>query len=281
MNVVSSSRAPSKLPPVDAHIVAEDSGYEIVEGRLVAVPPAHEPHGERHSKVNALLEAFVTDAYNVACDMLTRVSETSDIAPDASVYPIARDPATGGRLLEVLAFQVIATERLAHAAEKAALLVARGVRRVFAIDVERHRALEWSPETAGWQVLADAGTIEDEAFVAALPIEALVHAVKADNAIATALLAKNNPVLAAARAKIREEGLERGREEGLERGREEGLAAARRSLFEILRSRALAVTLDQQARIEACRDVDVLGRWIIRAALAASADAVFDDDPPR
>jgi hypothetical protein len=45
------------LPPVDAPLVAEDCGYEIVDGRLVAVPPAHEPHGERHAKVLALLEA--------------------------------------------------------------------------------------------------------------------------------------------------------------------------------------------------------------------------------
>ena len=140
MTVVSSSRAPSRLPPVDAHIVAEGSGYEIIDGRLVAVPPAHEPHGERHSKLNALLEAFVGDAHNVACDMLTRVSEASDIAPDASVYPIARDPETGRRQLEVLAFQVVATETLARAAEKAALLAGRGVRRVFAVDVERPRA---------------------------------------------------------------------------------------------------------------------------------------------
>jgi Uma2 family endonuclease len=271
MTVVSSSRAPSRLPPVDAHIVAEGSGYEIIEGRLVAVPPAHEPHGERHSKLNALLEAFVGDAHNVACDMLTRVSEASDIAPDASVYPIARDPETGRRQLEVLAFQVVATETLARAAEKAALLAGRGVRRVFAVDVERQRALEWSSETGSWQVLPDAGTIEDEVFVAPLPVHALVKASKADNAIAAALLAKRNPVLLAAQAESRSEGLEEGRARGLEEG-------ARCGLLAVLHARGLPITAAEQARIEACRDLDALTRWTARAVHAASVDEVLGDD---
>jgi flagellar biosynthesis/type III secretory pathway protein FliH len=277
VSVVSSSRAGSRLPPVDAHIVAEDSGNESIEGRLVPVPPAHEPHGDRHSKVNALLEAFVGEDYNVACDMLTRVSETTDVAPDASVYPIARDPETGGRRLEVLALQVVATETLARAAEKAALLAARGVRRVFAVDVERQRALEWSHETGSWQVLPDAGAIEDEVFVAPLPVEALVRAAKADDAVAAALLAKRNPVIVAARAESRKEGFEQGLERGREQGREEARATARRTLVAILESLRLAPTPAQAARIQACNELDMLARWTTRAVHARSAAAVFDE----
>jgi hypothetical protein len=47
---------------------------------------------------------------------------------------------------EHLVFEVVSTESIGHAARKAAKLSARGVRRVFAIDVERSRALEWSAE---------------------------------------------------------------------------------------------------------------------------------------
>jgi len=34
------------------------NGFEIVGGELVAVSPAHEPHGSQHSKLSALLEAY-------------------------------------------------------------------------------------------------------------------------------------------------------------------------------------------------------------------------------
>jgi Uma2 family endonuclease len=210
----SSSDASRPLPAVDARLVAGESGYEIVDGRLVAVPPALEPHGERHSKLNALLEAFATPEYNVACDMLTRTSETTDIAPDASVYPVARDPATGGRLIEEMAFEIVSTQALRDAADKARRLADRGVRRVFAVDVPHQRVHEWSPDADGWRLLPDAGSIEDPALALPLPVEALVKAAKADDAMAAALLAKNNPVLAEAQERSRSEGREEGRQEG-------------------------------------------------------------------
>jgi hypothetical protein len=273
MKVASSSHAGSELPPVDARLVAPESGFEIIEGRVVAVPPAHEPHGERHSKVNALLEAFVKADYNVACDMLTRTSETSDVAPDASVYPMARDAATGGRQLELLAFQVVASETLAHAATKAGLLCERGVRRVFAVDVGRKRVLEWSRDTEGWRVLPDDAAIEDDVFVAPLPVDALVKAAKADDAMAMALLAKGNPVLLAAEARAQA----RGQHEGREEGREEGRAHARRAVLAVMHARGLVPMPAQRARIDSCLDLDHLERWTVRAARAATVEEVFED----
>jgi len=89
--------------------------------------------------------------------MLTRTSETTDLAPDVSVFPRARDPVTGGRQIEQLAFEVVSTESLGHAGRKAAKLLARGVRRVFAIDVERTRALEWSASLGTWSMLDPSG----------------------------------------------------------------------------------------------------------------------------
>src|SRR5690606_30910146 len=139
--------------------------------------------------------AYAARGYNVASDMLTRTSAKNDMAPDASVYPAARDPRTGGRQLEELAFEVVSTERLGHAATKARRLAERGVRRVFAIDVERKRALAWSRRTDGWEMLPVGGVIEDPALALPLPIQPLVEAVKADDAVARALLAKKNPVI--------------------------------------------------------------------------------------
>jgi hypothetical protein len=73
--------------------------------------------------------------------------------PDVSVYPDAPDPRTGGRQLEQLAFELASTQSLGHAGRKAAKLAGRGVRRVFAIDVERSRALEWSAALGAWREL--------------------------------------------------------------------------------------------------------------------------------
>jgi Uma2 family endonuclease len=265
-SVSTSSRAGSRLPPVDAHLMAADSGYEVIEGRLVPVAPADEPHGDRHSKVNALLEAFVTESYNVACDMLTRTSETSDVAPDASVYPIARDPDTGGRRLEVLAFQVVATETLTHAAKKAALPVERGVKRVFALDVARKRVLEWSRDTESRQLLPDRSAIEDEIFIAPLPVEVLVGAAKADDAMAAALLAKRNPVLVASEARARAEGHERACDQ------------VRAALLAFLETRGLDVTPEQRRRIDECRDLARFVEWSTRVSHAKTMLDVFEDD---
>jgi len=196
------------LPAVDARLVAPESRYEIEDGRVRYVAPADEPHATRHSKLSALLEAHVADDFDVACDMLTRTSQLEDMAPDASVFPLARDPETGGRQLEELAFEVASTESLADAGRKAHKLVARGVRRVFVFDVERRRAFEWSEQLMGWRMLEHDGVIEDRALAVPLPIEALVRAAKADDAMARALLGKHNPVLEAALA---ERGQSKGR----------------------------------------------------------------------
>jgi hypothetical protein len=70
------------------------------------------------------------------------------------------------------------------------------VRRVFAIDVKRSRVMEWSTETSGWRELDASGHIGDPALEVPLPIEAILHAAKADDAIARALLARHNPTCA-------------------------------------------------------------------------------------
>lgn len=61
-------------------------------------------------------------------------------------------------------------------------LADRGVARVFALDVNRRRALEWSRETSGWEILPFGAVIHDDAFVAPLPVHDLVRAAKADDA---------------------------------------------------------------------------------------------------
>jgi hypothetical protein len=171
------------------------------DGELLYVSPADPPHGERHLQLAALIEAHTE--FEAAADLLTRTSKVADIAPDVSVYPDAPHPETGGRQLEQLAFEIVSTQSLGRATVKAVKLTARGVRRVFAIDVERSRVLEWSTDRGTWHELDAAGHIEDAALDVPLPIEAMIHAAKADDAVARALVARHNSVIEAVRAEDR------------------------------------------------------------------------------
>jgi Uma2 family endonuclease len=284
--------AGGELPAADARLVAPESRYEIEDGRVRYVSPSDEPHGTRHSKISALLEAHASDDYEVASDMLTRTSEVDDIAPDASLFPRERDPATGGRKLEELAFEVVSTEALSDAGRKANKLLVRGVRRVFAIDVARQRALEWSREIGAWRTLDRDDAITDRALAADLPVEALVHAAKADDAVARALLTKRNPVLEAAHRSARAEGKAEGRAEGKAEGRAEGKAEGRaegkaegraegkaegkaESLLAVLAARELAVSPADRARILAEQDATRIDRWLVRALSCSSVADLF------
>jgi hypothetical protein len=249
------------LLPVDAHLAESETRYEVRHGELVHVSPAREPHAIRHSKIVALVEAHAAADFEVACDMLTRTSADNDFAPDVSIFPSAEDPITGGRQLEHLVFEVVATQSLGNAGEKAAELTARGVRRVFAIDVDRARALEWSATLGTWRMLEPTGHIADPALAVPLPTEVLVRAAKADDAMARALVAKDNPVIVQNRA------------EGYAEGEREGMA---RMLLGILDARQIPLDASQRARIRGA-DPDQLTRWSVRAAIYTTVAAIFDE----
>jgi len=256
--------ASSELPAVDEHLVASETRYEIEDGRVVYVPPALEPHATRHLKLGVLVDAHRADGYTTAVDMLTRTSRIDDIAPDVSLYPTARDPRTQGRQLEELAFEIASTESLAHAGGRAAKLVSRGVRRVFAIDVERARALEWAKELDQWSILDRRARIEDPALAIPIPVEAMIDAAVADDAVLRAWRAKRHPEFLEERAE--------GQREGRAEGQREGLASA---LLIVLADRGLAPTEDERRRISGEREVGRLERWLAAARSCADVAALL------
>jgi hypothetical protein len=212
----------------------------------------------RHSKLSALLEVHVGHSFEVASDMLTRLTERDDIAPDVSVFPAARDPETGGRQLEQLVFEVVSTQTLADVARKASKLTARGVRRIFAVDVERARAFEWSVDLGTWGLLAEGALIDDPALAVPLPVAALVQSAKVDDVLASALLAKRNAVIAAA--------LEQGRSEAKREGKAEGKAEA---LLAVLAVRGLSITEQERRRIVRA-EAELVDGWLLRAVTCRS-----------
>lgn len=241
-----------------------ETRFEVIDGEVVYVSPADPPHATLHSKLSAILEAFAADDYQVASDMLTRTSAKGDMAPDASVYPIAPDPVTGGRQLEELAFEIVSTQSLAAAGAKADALTRRGVRRVFALDVSRRRALEWSRKTKGWQILAPSDVIEDPALAVPLPVRELVSAAKGDDAVARALLAKQNPVLATA--------MDSARRDAKAEGTAEGKTSA---LLAVLAARGVPVSEEDARTIRATHDDRTIHRWLAIVSTCRTAEEML------
>ena len=285
------------LPAVDERLIMPEAGFEIVGGKLLAAPPADEPHGATHFDLAAILGAYVTPEFRGAVDMLTRTSKTSDHAPDASIYPRERDPETGGRKLEHLAFEIISEQARSVPAVRAKKYIARGVRRVFCIDVVKKVVLEWSPSRGDGEELPPRGTIEDACLVRPLPVRALVDAALVDDAVAQGLLAKKNRVIeealerahaqgtaagvaegkAAGIAEGKAAGIAEGKAAGVAEGKAAGIAEGKAAgvaegkaaaLLQVMALRGLVVGDEDRARVLACKDVAKLDRWLARAVAA-------------
>ena len=271
--------AGSGLPDVDDRLVEPETRHEMYDGELVEVSPADRPHASRHVQLAALMEAHTGRDFDVAADLLTRTSPVDDVAPDVSVYPDAPGLTTDHRQLEQLAFEIVSTQSLGNAGIKAAKLTARGVRRVFAIDVERSRALEWSAVLGTWRELDPAGHIEDPALEVPLPIDAIIHAAKADDAVARALVARHNPVIEAVRAEDRAASRAEGKIEGKIEGKTEGKIEGKiEALVAILTARDIALDSAARERILREHDPQRLDRWIARAAVSAVIAAVLTEE---
>ena len=250
------------LPAVDERLVAPGSGYEIIDGVVVPVPPALPPHATRQSKIASLLEAYTRPEYDVATDMLTRTSRIDDLAPDVSVFLREPDRVTGGRRLEELVVEIISTQTIANAATKAAKLSVRGVRRVFGIDLERNRMLEWSRDLGTWSIIDAAAHMVDPVLALPLPYAALLDAGRTDDAVARALLAKRNPLIVESHARVRIE------------TRIQTLIEA---ILAVVASRTVAISAAERALILAERDPARLARWLAAAGTCVDVTSLLDE----
>ncbi len=249
------------MPAVDERLVAPEAHAEIVDGIVYRTMGANPPHATQHAEVTHVFVGVLASGYTVAVDMLTRADEESDAAPDVSIFPSAPDEKTGGRQLEEIAFEVLDTERLAHATDKVEKFAKRGVRRLFAVKVASRKVYEWDHAHHDWTELDAAAEIVDRCFRVPLPVAALVDRVLANDTVARALLVARNRVIEGALA------------EREARGAQRGLAA---SVLRVLARRGVHVDAAMQARVLDCDDTATLEVWLDRAATAASALDVFD-----
>jgi Putative restriction endonuclease len=278
-----------RLPDVDDRLAPPETRIEYLDGKKIVTMPALRPHATRHSQVAVVASAHVAEGYEVAVDMLTRTSKTSDFAPDVSIFPSAPNPKTKGRQLEELAFEVASKQALKVPTDKARKLVARGVRRVFCVLLKKGRLLEWSRDVDGWATVPETSSLHDPCLVRPLPVAALLDAARADVEVAEALLVKQPlPIRRAlsereekghveGKAEGRREGKAEGRRKGKAEGRREGeLKAKAEAVLKVLAKRGLEVSPEVRASIEASRNPAELDRWFDRAFSVKAAAEVTE-----
>ncbi len=200
--------AAERFPPPDEHIAEPETDREMLDGRVIRVSPAAPPHADRQVAIGYVLNATAAPGYVASSELLTRVSEDSDFATDVCIRKAGKD-ADGHRFLEELSFEIKHTQSEGDLEKRARYLARRGVRRVFAVYVRvskhgnQERVIagpikEWSGDNNGrdgWRELADNAVIDDRCLHRPVKVRALLDAFEADNAVAHALLDKNNPVL--------------------------------------------------------------------------------------
>ena len=260
------------FPRVDDHLVVPElTRDEIIGGRRVVASPAHPPHALQQTRLDYVIEAHVAPGYRAATDLLTRHDEESDFASDTCVLRQGTDPETGTRYLEEIAFEVVSEQNEGLVTEKASRMHHRGVRRIFAIRVKGQRICEWSPDSRSWQLLEPDARIDDPCLVTPVAVTALLDAAAADRAVVEALAAKGSPALREREAAAAAQGEAKGQAAGMAEGRAAGMAEA---VVRFLEARGVAVSETQRQEILRCRDLDLLERWMGRAALAFSAEEV-------
>lgn len=249
------------FPNVDQHLVVpEVSQFEQLDGRKVENVGSLPPHADAQALTGFLLAAHVLRAYVVATELLTRSSVDSDFATDVCIRKRGIDPETKTRYLEELSFEIVNEQSLTDVTAKAKNLAQRGVRRVFAIFVKSGDIREWSRDTEEFVDLDKNGLFDDAVFIRPIAVHALVDSTlaEAENEVAKALIAKQNPEI----AKVQHE------------AEQKGLDVGRNMLRSLVKQRfgALPGTLERQI---AAATPEQLQDWTARLFNAGSLDQLF------
>jgi hypothetical protein len=253
--------ARDRLPPLDERIQPydEDARIDIIDGERISAM-ANEEHAIPQTNLTVMLHAIASPGYHALVELTTRHDWDNDFSSDACVKRMGRDPQTGERYLEELAFEVANEQSLGILRKKAERMLRRGVRRVVGVLVKKRQLLVWTRGQEGPAILPEDGVLEDPCLRMPLPVRAILDAAEADDLLAQALIARDNRVIAQVRTEEREEG----QREALQSG-----------LLAVLTTRGFVVTEDVRARVAAATDLAVLQRWLVQAAVATGLAEVF------
>ena len=276
--------AAKALPRLDDSLLPEDTSYEILDGQRIHCMSDPE-HARPHAQLASVLWHFAGPGYDALVELTTRAdtvapppdldrdaerlpSTVQELRPDASILRAGIDPATGDRYIEELSFEVVNKQSMADLRLKAKRLRARGVRRVFALLVNKGQVVEWSSSTS--EFVPVVGEIRDPSLQLPLSVQALLQASEADDAVVRALLAKGNPTLLRLRSEEHQKGQLEGRREGQLEGRREGQAEGLKlailAIEDLCEVYGIRLTVEHRAFLAAA---DLAGLQALRLALKA------------
>lgn len=239
-----------------AEQVRESDRYELSDGHPIYCAPASDRHGSAHTQGAKVLAADPAAAGKVGIDVGHRFGDGKYLrAPDVSVSASREHGpgwATAAPLLAVEYADAGQDEK--DLTRKITELFAAGTRLVWVVRlVGPLRVDVHEPGLAMRTAGPDEVLTAPDILQNPVPVRALVDAEVADRVVLHSLLSREGyDSLAAVQAR-----------------------ALVRSLLIVLQSRGLAVGDDVRARIEACRDPELLARWIARAATADNTMIVF------
>jgi hypothetical protein len=261
-----------RLPRLDDSLLPEDAGFEILDGQRIQCMGDPE-HARPHAQLASVLWHYAGPGYGALVELTTRADTVApppdldknaerlpatvqDLRPDASILRDGKDPATGDRYIEDLSFEVVNKQPMADLRLKAKRLRARGVRRVFAILVNKGQVVEWSAATG--EFVPVVGEIRDPSLQMPLSVLALLQASEADDAVVRALVAKGNPALLRLRAEEHRQGQLEGRREGQVEGHREGEEAGlRQAVFALCEVLEVQLTGDRLAIVDRANLADL------------------------
>jgi hypothetical protein len=198
------------MPGVDDRLAVPEAGEEYIDGVRYEVMAGEPEHADPQCQLAYVVRPCAAEGWIASTELLTRADVGSDFATDVCVRRAGKDPRTGQRYLEELSFEVANTQTLGKLEHRAKKLVARGVRRVFAVMVREGEVREWK-RSGGWRVRSARGEIRDRAFKKPLRIRAILDAAEADRMVVDALWEKREPHL----VKLVDQGRTEGRKEAL------------------------------------------------------------------
>lgn len=240
-----SSPPAMRLPGVDDRLAIPEAGEEYIDGVRYEVMAGDPEHADPQCQLAYVVRACVAKGWVASTELLTRADEGSDFATDVCVRRKGKDPRTGQRYLEELSFEVANTQTFNELEVRAKKLVARGVRRLFAVIVHEEEIREWQPQ-GSWKVLTLDDEIEDPAFHKPLRVRAILDAAEADRLVFEALVAKKEPHL----MKTLEQREAKGREETF-----------RRNVQDLCQVLDIDWTAERQAAIQSMRLSDLDALW--------------------
>jgi len=274
---------PPRFPRLDDRLVPEeDSPYEFIRGERVQALPAKAEHADAHLRAAVGVDLFLRDDYVAAVEMLTRSDVGSDFATDVSVRKKGVDPTTGERYLEELSFEIVNEQTLKSIETKAADLVRRGVRRVFAVFVKTGQISEWSRTSNGFVPMDKESTFDDRVLVRPMVVRAMVDRALAQVELIRTLEMQKHPEIERihkkgvdeGHKKGVDEGHKKGVDEGHKKGLDEGTTKIRVMFGRLLRLRFGKVPSAVLSRIDRA-DAETLDAWAEKVVSAASIDDVF------